>query len=171
MTITERIHHAAYGRIGEVAEAIGKPEGTLHRELNPYDDRAKLGVDQLLPVLAALGSFVPLDEALRRYGLRLAQLDSPQAQPLERLPYLLLELHQRMSTLIDCMRSRRGSDVIATHAAALQSSLDISLATYEAHVAQVQAESEALFRADNGGEQRPVGIVGRMMSWARRVRG
>lgn len=54
-----------------LAADIGKPSGTLNRELNPYDDGAKLGVMDLIPLMVACGGVHPLELLAARFGYRL----------------------------------------------------------------------------------------------------
>lgn len=53
----------------EIAERAGKKYSTLLRELNPYDEGAKLGPDTLLAVMEITGDITPLEYMAKRLGL------------------------------------------------------------------------------------------------------
>ena len=44
-----------------LAKKIGKPYSTLLREVNPYDEGAKLGVETFVQILKFNGDFAPSD--------------------------------------------------------------------------------------------------------------
>ncbi|MEF2144486.1 MAG: phage regulatory CII family protein [Desulfovibrionaceae bacterium] len=54
-----------------VAEKLGKPYSTLLRELNPFDMRAKLGVETLMEILKITRDPRPLAFMARQIGYRL----------------------------------------------------------------------------------------------------
>ena len=55
-----------------IAKQIGKPYSTLLREVNPYDDGAKLGIETLLQVLKLTGDMSALEYMANEMGLELA---------------------------------------------------------------------------------------------------
>lgn len=55
-----------------IAKQIGKPYPTLLREVNPYDDGAKFGIETLLQVLKVTGDTAPLEYMANELGLELA---------------------------------------------------------------------------------------------------
>jgi hypothetical protein len=57
--------------IKDIADAVGKPYSTLMRELDPKDDRAKLGVELLLPLMQACDSTAPLRHLAEALDCRL----------------------------------------------------------------------------------------------------
>lgn len=59
----------------EIAEKIGKPYPTLLRELNPYDQRAKLGMDTFFDIVRATGNVEPLRRIAEELGYRLTPAD------------------------------------------------------------------------------------------------
>ena len=63
----------------EIAEDTGKEYSTLRRELNPFDQNAKLGVEMLIPLMRSTGRIDALHFLAERMGLRLVSLD--QAAP------------------------------------------------------------------------------------------
>lgn len=52
----------------ELAKAIGKPYPTLMRELNPYDQGAKLGLETFLEILEITGNLRPFGALARGLG-------------------------------------------------------------------------------------------------------
>ena len=54
-----------------IAKKIGKPYSTLLREVNPYDEGAKLGVETLLQILKITGDTRPLEYIASELGLEL----------------------------------------------------------------------------------------------------
>lgn len=54
-----------------IAKQIGKPYSTLLREVNPYDEGAKLGIETLLQVMKATGDSAPLEYLANEMGLGL----------------------------------------------------------------------------------------------------
>jgi hypothetical protein len=71
--------------IKEIAERIGKPYPTLLRELNPFDEYAKVGVDLFLPLMLVCGDDQPLHHLASRLGYRLVSetLPAPSAPTIE----------------------------------------------------------------------------------------
>lgn len=55
-----------------IAKQIGKPYSTLLREVNPYDEGAKLGIETLLQVLKVTGDNAALEYLANEMGLELA---------------------------------------------------------------------------------------------------
>ncbi|WP_432735952.1 phage regulatory CII family protein [Maridesulfovibrio sp. FT414] len=55
----------------EVAKTIGKPYSTLLREINPFDDNAKLGAETLMDILRATNEVKPLEYIARSIGYTL----------------------------------------------------------------------------------------------------
>lgn len=51
-----------------IASAIGKPYTTLMRETNPYDPRAKLGVETFMAIIQATGDAGPLELMVQELG-------------------------------------------------------------------------------------------------------
>lgn len=66
-----------------VAEQIGKPYPTMMRELNPYDQSAKLGADTLLDIMRATKDITALEFMAKELGYELnpvqLELDHPFA--------------------------------------------------------------------------------------------
>ncbi len=56
----------------KVAEEIGKPYSTLLREVNPYDQSAKLGIETLLDIMQCTGNVTPLEYMAEQLGYRLS---------------------------------------------------------------------------------------------------
>lgn len=54
-----------------IASKIGKPYSTLLREVNPYDEGAKLGVETLLQILKITGDTAPLEYMANELGMEL----------------------------------------------------------------------------------------------------
>lgn len=54
-----------------IAKKIGKPYSTLLREVNPYDEGAKLGVETLLQILKITGDTAPLEYLANELGMEL----------------------------------------------------------------------------------------------------
>lgn len=55
----------------EVAQNIGKPYSTLLREINPFDDNAKLGAETLMEILKATNEVKPLEYIAQSIGYKL----------------------------------------------------------------------------------------------------
>lgn len=62
--------------IKAIAEEVGKPYGTLKRELNEYDELAKLGADLLYPLMRSCDSVAPLRHLAGRMGYALKSLQA-----------------------------------------------------------------------------------------------
>ncbi|MDR2892021.1 MAG: amino acid-binding protein [Deltaproteobacteria bacterium] len=56
-----------------LAQEIGKPYSTMMRELNQYDDKAKLGVETLMDIMKATGDVTPLQVMAEQLGYELSQ--------------------------------------------------------------------------------------------------
>jgi hypothetical protein len=54
-----------------IAKKINKPYSTLLREVNPYDEGAKLGVETFLDILKITGDTAPLEYIANELGLEL----------------------------------------------------------------------------------------------------
>lgn len=52
-----------------LAKKIGKPYSTLLREVNPYDEGAKLGVETFVQILKITGDYSPLEFIANELGL------------------------------------------------------------------------------------------------------
>ena len=61
-------------KLAQIAEEIGKPYPTLKRELNEFDDGAKLGVMTLLPLMRSCNSVAPIQYLASRMGQRLTDM-------------------------------------------------------------------------------------------------
>lgn len=59
----------------QVAADIGKPYSTLMRELAPWDEGAKLGIETLIPLMRSTGDTRPLQYLAAHMGFRLVSLD------------------------------------------------------------------------------------------------
>lgn len=55
----------------EVAQSIGKPYSTLLREINPFDNNAKLGARTLMDILKATNEVGPLEFIAQSMGYRI----------------------------------------------------------------------------------------------------
>lgn len=55
-----------------IAKKIGKPYPTLLREVNPYDEGAKFGIETMLQILKITGDVAPLAYMAGELGLELA---------------------------------------------------------------------------------------------------
>lgn len=55
-----------------VAERIGKPYPTMMRELNPYDQSAKLGADTLLEIMRVTKNISALEYMAEELGYKLS---------------------------------------------------------------------------------------------------
>lgn len=61
-----------------VAERIGKPYPTMMRELNPYDQSAKLGADTLLEIMKVTNNISALEYMAAELGYQLTPGSSPE---------------------------------------------------------------------------------------------
>ncbi len=57
----------------QVAKQIGKPYSTLLRELNLFDNGAKLGAETLLEIMKVTGDMQPLEFMARELGFGLVR--------------------------------------------------------------------------------------------------
>ena len=62
-----------------LAKKIGKPYSTLLREVNPYDEGAKLGVETFVQILKITGDFAPLEYIASELGLEITPKKMRQA--------------------------------------------------------------------------------------------
>ena len=51
-----------------IAKQIGKPYSTLLREMNPYDEKAKLGIETLMEIIRTTGDIAPLRFMAAEFG-------------------------------------------------------------------------------------------------------
>ncbi len=58
-----------------VAEQIGKPYPTMMRELNPYDQSAKLGADTLLEIMRVTRDISALEFMAKELGYQLSPVE------------------------------------------------------------------------------------------------
>lgn len=58
----------------DICDRIGKPYSTLLREINPFDARAKLGVETFLDIIRVTGNHDPLKFLARELGYGLVPL-------------------------------------------------------------------------------------------------
>ena len=66
--------------VKELARRIGKPYSTLLREANPYDERAKLGVETFVQLIKATGDISPMEHIARELDLELVPKKRPAAK-------------------------------------------------------------------------------------------
>jgi len=84
--LTQVLYNLQYDREGNetvpakhVAADLGKPLGTYQREINPNDDLAKFGVDQLIPWMRSTGrAREVLDFLAAHFNLRVVPMSSSQ---------------------------------------------------------------------------------------------
>ena len=50
-----------------IAAAVGKPYSTLLREVNPFDDGAKLGAETLVDIMKVTGNIHPLEHIAEQF--------------------------------------------------------------------------------------------------------
>ncbi len=62
-----------------LAKQIGKPYSTLLREVNPYDERAKLSVETFVRILKATGNISPIEYIARELDLELVSKKAPKS--------------------------------------------------------------------------------------------
>lgn len=55
----------------EIADQVGKPYSTMLRELNPYDIKAKLGVETFMSILKSTGNVEPLKAMAAELGYKI----------------------------------------------------------------------------------------------------
>lgn len=61
-------------RSREIAEKIGKPYPTMMRELNPFDNSAKLGIDTLIEIMKITENNTPLEFMADSLGYTLEKM-------------------------------------------------------------------------------------------------
>lgn len=54
-----------------LAKKIGKPYSTLLREINPYDQGAKLGVETFMDIVKITGDITPIEYIANELGFEL----------------------------------------------------------------------------------------------------
>lgn len=74
-TIEDMIDRSGKSR-REIAEDTGKEYSTLRRELNPFDQNAKLGVEMLIPLMRSTGRIDALHFLAERMGYRLERINA-----------------------------------------------------------------------------------------------
>ena len=52
-----------------IAAAVGKPYSTLLREVNPFDDGAKLGAETLVDIMRVTGNIQPLEHIAEQFAM------------------------------------------------------------------------------------------------------
>lgn len=112
-------------RLAQIAEEIGKPYPTLKRELNEFDDGAKLGVMSVLPLMRACDSASPLEYLAYRMGFRLVPLgaEDPDAKDMDEE---CLQGFQAVSALVSGIKSQASyTRLICLHEAATKEVDDI----------------------------------------------
>ena len=57
-----------------IAAAVGKPYSTLLREVNPYDEGAKLGAETLVDIMKVTGIILPLEHIAEELGYELKRV-------------------------------------------------------------------------------------------------
>lgn len=60
----------------KIAERIGKPYPTMMRELNPFDQSAKLGVETLLEIMRVTRNVDALEYMARELGYKVTPCES-----------------------------------------------------------------------------------------------
>ncbi|GKT29660.1 hypothetical protein ADUPG1_001249 [Aduncisulcus paluster] len=75
----------------DVANEINKPYPTLLREINPEDKGAKVGVEELIPIMKATGSIRPLTRLANIMGYVLVPMDINPEDP-DEANYMALDL-------------------------------------------------------------------------------
>jgi hypothetical protein len=58
-----------------VADRVQKKYSTLMREVNPYDESAKLGIDTCLELMRITGNIEPLEFMARHLGYKLVPIN------------------------------------------------------------------------------------------------
>lgn len=86
-----------------VAEKLDKNYTTFMREVNPFDDGAKLGASMLLPLMVVCGSARPLEYLASRLGFRLVPLDQVKPDKSD-LGDELLDTYPTIVALHDAIR-------------------------------------------------------------------
>ena len=61
----------------KIAAAVGKPYSTLLREVNPYDEGAKLGAETFVEIMKVTGDVGPLRDIAREFGYELRNAGHP----------------------------------------------------------------------------------------------
>ena len=66
-----------------IAAAVGKPYSTLLREVNPFDDGAKLGAETLVDIMRVTGNIQPLEHIAEQFGYELKRTHyaTPRTMP------------------------------------------------------------------------------------------
>jgi hypothetical protein len=75
----------------EIATEINKPYPTLLREINPEDKGAKIGIEELIPLMDATGSIRPLTRIANIMGYVLVPMDLNPEDP-DEANYMALDL-------------------------------------------------------------------------------
>jgi len=83
-----------------LAENCRRPYKTMMRELNPYDEGAKLGADMVLPLMEQCGDVSPLRYLAVRMNYRLTPMDGVSPDK----PTLAEELNDDIQAVARCQR-------------------------------------------------------------------
>ncbi|MDD4731990.1 MAG: amino acid-binding protein [Desulfovibrio sp.] len=84
--VTKVVQDAVLGgemQAKDVAERLGKPYSTLLRELNPFDMRAKLGVETFMDILRVTRDPRPLAFMAKQMGYRLVPENTSSERPVK----------------------------------------------------------------------------------------
>jgi hypothetical protein len=88
----------------EVAEDLGREYSTLRRELNPFDQGAKIGVELLIPLMRSTGRTDILQYLAERMGYRLERIDCQPDKPT--VPEELLDTYQSIAAYHQAIQSK-----------------------------------------------------------------
>lgn len=88
----------------EIAEDTGKEYSTLRRELNPFDQNAKLGVEMLIPLMRSTGRADVLHYLAERMGYRLERVKSEPDRPT--VPEELLDTYQSITAYHQAIQAK-----------------------------------------------------------------
>lgn len=114
-TITEIIHDMVLNGpvpAKTIAREIDKPYTTMLRELNPYDNGAKVGVDMLVPLMKAAKSVAPLNHLAQEMGFAIMPVvedAAPAGEPLQ----LALRLLQQLGELSGALEPLQGNGLLS----------------------------------------------------------
>ncbi|SMF32943.1 phage regulatory CII family protein [Desulfovibrio gilichinskyi] len=93
----------------DVATEINKPYPTLLREINPEDKGAKVGIEELVPLMRSTGSIRPLTRLANIMGYVLVPMDINPGDP-DEANYMALDLMDGFGRYSKALKSALQAD-------------------------------------------------------------
>lgn len=136
--LTQVLYNLQYDREGNetvpakrVAASIGKPLSTYQREINPNDDGAKFGADQLIPWMEATGyAREVLDFIAAHFGLKVVPMGNGGAPDKATLCAEMLDDYPKLVEYHESMKAKQSLDKVGEKRMALEDEIAQSFVAY-----------------------------------------